>query len=47
MDNDKIQREMLCEALLKIEEEIEKLCKEREYIYRKLNSRKEVDEYVL
>ena len=40
MDNDKIQREILCETLLKIEEEIEKLCKEREYIYRKLNSEK-------
>lgn len=47
MDNDKIQREILCETLLKIEEEIEKLCKEREYIYRKLNSGKVVDDNVL
>lgn len=44
MNEDKIQREVLCETLIKIEEEIEKLCKEREYIYRKLNSGKAVDD---
>ncbi len=47
MDENKIQKEVLCEALLKIEEEIEKLCKEREYIYRKLNSGRMVDDNVL
>lgn len=44
MDKNKIQKEVLCEALIKIEEEIEKLCKERECIYRKLNSGKAVDD---
>lgn len=47
MNEDKIRREVLCEALIKIEEEIEKLCKEREYIYRKLNSGRMVDDNVL
>lgn len=45
MNEDKIQREILCEALIKIEEEIEKLCKEREYIYRTLNKERRVDNY--
>ena len=45
MDNDKIQREILCETLIKIEEEIEELCKKREYIYRTLNKERRVDNY--